>query len=63
MFSTFGMSKARQEELHRAARQRVSRPRLGQLGKKVVRFADNAGDRLIERRLGSPDISQSIVTR
>jgi hypothetical protein len=63
MFSTFGMSKARQEDLHRAAKQRVSRPRLGRFGKKIVRLVVNASDHLVERRLGSLDISESVVTR
>jgi len=56
MFSTLGMSKARQEVLYKVAKQRVSRPRLGRFWKRTVRFVDNAGNQLIERRQDRLDV-------
>jgi hypothetical protein len=56
MFSTYDMSKARQDELYKAAKQPVSRPRLGQFGKQIVRLLANVSDRLIERRQGRLEV-------
>ncbi len=62
--TTYDMCKARQEELIRAKQKNASRPRLiGQVWKKVVCTLENAGSRLIERRLGNLNVSQGEVTR